>query len=121
MSALLSKYGFETVFLEEMSVLEQVALFANAKFIVAPHGSGLSNLVFCSPETTIVELFSPHYLRTDYWILSQQLKLNHYYCVGDSFDCLPLLNLMYQNSLTEDILVNLSSLQLIMEVAGVKN
>ncbi len=118
---LLSKYGFKTVFLEEMSVLEQVALFASAKFIVAPHGSGLSNLVFCSPGTTVVELFSPHYLRTDYWILSQQLQLKHYYSVGDSFDCYPLLNIMYQNSLTEDILVNLSSLELILEVAGVTN
>ncbi len=120
-TSLLSKYGFKTVFLEEMSVKEQIVLFANAKFIVAPHGSGLSNLVFCTPDTTIVELFSPHYLRTDYWILSQQLQLKHYYSVGDSFDCPSLLNLMYQNSLTEDILVNLSSLQLIMEVAGGTN
>ena len=119
--SLLSKYGFKTVFLEEMSILEQIILFANAKFIVAPHGSGLSNLVFCSPGTTIVELFSPNYLRTDYWILSQQLQLKHYYSVGDSLSCPALLNLMYQNSLTEDILVNLSSLQLILEVAGATN
>lgn len=119
--ALLAKYGVHTVFLEEMSVLEQVALFANARLIIAPHGSGLSNLVYCTPGTTIVELFSPHYLRTDYWVLSQQLQLKHYYSLGDSFDCPALLNLMYQNSLTEDILVNLNSLQLILEVAGVTN
>ncbi|MDJ0678388.1 MAG: tetratricopeptide repeat protein [Xenococcaceae cyanobacterium MO_167.B52] len=119
--ALLAKYGFKTVFLEEMSMVEQIILFANAKFIVAPHGSGLSNLVFCAPGTTVVELFSPRYLRTHYWILSQQLQLKHYYSVGDSFDCPSLLNLMYQNSLTDDILVNLSSLELIMEVAGVTN
>ncbi|MBE9169426.1 tetratricopeptide repeat protein [Pleurocapsales cyanobacterium LEGE 06147] len=115
----LNNWGFQTIFLEEMSLLQQAALFANAKVIVAPHGSSLTNLVFCSPETKIVELFSPHYVRTDYWILSQQLQLQHYYSVGQSFDCYPLRHLMYQNSLTEDIFVDLGSLRLIMRLAGI--
>jgi tetratricopeptide (TPR) repeat protein/capsular polysaccharide biosynthesis protein len=115
---LLQQLGFQTVFLEKMSVLEQVALFAHAKVIVSPHGSGLTNLVFCNPGATVVELFSPHYVRTDYWIISQQLQLKHYYSIGDSFDCSTLRHLMYQNSLTEDILVNLSSLNLILKVVG---
>ena len=114
-SKLLNSQGFKTVFLEEMSVLEQVAIFANAETIVAAHGSGLTNLVFCSPSAKIVELFSPNYVRTDYWMISQQLQLQHYYLIGQSFDCLPLRNLMYQNALTEDIFVNISSLQLILE------
>ena len=116
---LLSELGFQTVYLEEMSILEQVTLFANAKVIVAPHGSGLTNLVFCSPNTTVIELFSPNYVRTDYWIISQQLELKHYYCLGESFDCPPLRNIMYQNSLTEDILVDLSSLELVLRAAGI--
>ena len=111
---LLSTQGFQTVFLEQMSVLEQIAVFANAEVIIAPHGSGLTNLVFCSPDTRVVELFSPNYLRTDYWMISRHLKLQHYYLVGDNFECLPLRNLMYQNSLTEDILVNLDSLKSIL-------
>lgn len=111
---LLTKEGFITVFLEEMSVLEQIALFMNASIIVAPHGSGLTNLVFCSPNTKVVELFSPNYLRTDYWMISQQLHLKHYYTVGKNFDCLSLRNLMYQNALTEDILVNIDALKLIL-------
>lgn len=118
---LLSELGFQTVFLEELSVLEQVALFANTKVIVSPHGSSLTNIVFCRPGTTVVELFSPNYLRTDYWMLSQQLKLQHYYTVGESFDCFPLRNLMYQNSLTEDILVNINSLRQTLKVAGLMN
>ena len=111
---LLTSQGFKTIFLEEMSVLEQVAIFANAEIIVAPHGSGLTNIVFCSPDTKIVELFSPNYQRTDYWMISQHLELQHYYLVGENFECLSLRNLMYQNSLTEDILVNVSSLELIL-------
>ncbi|VEP14568.1 Glycosyltransferase AER61, uncharacterized [Hyella patelloides LEGE 07179] len=114
----LNKLDFQTIFLEEMSILEQVALFANAKVIVAPHGSGLTNLAFCSPQTTVIELFSPNYIRTDYWVISEQLELKHYYCLGENFNCPTLRNLMYQNSLTEDILVNLSSLELVLNVAG---
>ena len=114
-SELLKSQGFQTVFLEEMSVLEQVAIFANAETIVAPHGSGLTNLVFCSHGTKVIELFAPNYVRTDYWIISQQLQLQHYYLIGQSFDCLPLRNLMYQSALTEDILVNITSLKLILE------
>ena len=112
---LLTSQKFQTVFLEEMSVLEQATVFANAEVIVAPHGSGLTNLVFCSPNTKVVELFSPNYLRTDYWMISQHLQLQHYYLVGDNFECLSLRNLMYQNSLTEDIFVNLDSLKLILK------
>ena len=114
-SRLMNESGFTTVFLEEMSFLEQVTVFANAKTIVAPHGSGLTNLVFCSPDTQVVELFSPNYMRTDYWMISQQLHLKHYYVVGKNFSCPTLRNLMYQNALTEDILVNIDALKLILQ------
>ena len=114
-SNLLKRQGFKTVFLEDMSVLEQVATFANAKVVIAPHGSGMTNLVFCSPNTKIIELFSPNYVRTDYWMISQQLQLQHYYVVGRNFNCLTLRNLMYQNALTEDILVDIDALKLILQ------
>ena len=114
-SQLLTKSGFVTVFLEEMSFLEQVKIFANAKMIVSPHGSGLTNLVFCSPHTQVVELFSPNYIRTDYWMISQQLDLQHYYIVGQNFSCSSLRNLMYQNALTEDIFVSIDALKLVLQ------
>lgn len=114
-SSLLERQGFKTVYLEEMSVLEQVATFANAKVVIAPHGSGMTNLVFCSPDTKIVELFSPNYVRTDYWTLSHQLQLQHYYVVGRNFSCPTLRNLMYQNALTEDILVDMKALKLVLQ------
>ena len=115
----LTPLGFQTVFLEEMSLTEQIALFANAKVIISPHGSSLTNLVFCSADTIVIELFSPHYIRTYYWIIAQQLKLKYYYYLGEVFDCKFLRDLMYQNSLTEDILVNLKSFELTLKLAGI--
>ena len=117
----LSTLGFKTVYLEEMSILEQVALFANAEVVVSPHGSGLTNLVFCSPKTKVIELFSPYYTRTDYWVISQHLGLEHFYCLGENFNCPPLRNLMYQSAMAEDISVNLNSLELILKAAGVSH
>lgn len=53
----LSDEGFEIYILEQLSFLEQVRLFQEAEIVVSPHGSGLANLVFCSPSTKVLELF----------------------------------------------------------------
>lgn len=50
--------GFIFVRPELMDHRTQVALFANASAIIAPHGAGLSNLVFCKPGTHVLELFN---------------------------------------------------------------
>lgn len=47
---------FECVELESMSVREQAALFSEASVIVAPHGAGLANLLFCDRPVAVVEL-----------------------------------------------------------------
>jgi capsular polysaccharide biosynthesis protein len=78
----LEKRGFRTVMLEGMSVRDQARMFAEAEYIVAPHGSGLANLVFCNPGTTVVEMFSPTYVHPLYWLLSNRLGLRYYYLVG---------------------------------------
>ena len=117
--SLLSKYDFVKVVPESMSWEEQIALFANAKAIVSPHGSGLTNIMFCQPGTTVIELFSPHYIRHYYWVISQQLGLEHYYLKGEGFPCYPIRELMYPNPLTEDILINLNYLEEMMMKTGI--
>ncbi len=48
--------GFVPVRLETLPLADQIALFAHADMIVAPHGAGLTNLVFARPETQVLEL-----------------------------------------------------------------
>ncbi len=55
----LKPLGFATYILEEMSYFEQVKLFAQAQVIVAPHGAGLTNLIFAD-NPTILELFGAY-------------------------------------------------------------
>ncbi|MEG4403688.1 tetratricopeptide repeat protein [Microcoleus sp. MON2_D5] len=114
----LSGFGFVSVLLESMTLEEQIALFSRAKAIVAPHGSGLTNIIFCGAGTKVIELVSPNYIRQYYWAISQQLNLPHYYIIGESFNCYPIRQLMYQNPLSEDILVNLKSLQKLLEATN---
>jgi tetratricopeptide (TPR) repeat protein/capsular polysaccharide biosynthesis protein len=114
----LAKYGFVSVLPELMSLEEQIACFAGAEAIVAAHGSGLTNTVFCTAGTKVIELVSPHYISHYYWGISQYLQLEHYFLTGEAFECYPIRELMYQNSLTEDILANASALEKMVKAVG---
>jgi capsular polysaccharide biosynthesis protein len=79
----LERNGFRSVVLEAMSVREQAVTFAEAECVVAPHGSGLTNLVFCDPGTKVIELFAPTYVHPLYWFLSNRMALDYYFLVGE--------------------------------------
>lgn len=53
-----SKYNdkFKNIILEDLSFSDQITYFNNAKFIIAQHGAGLFNLVFCKENTSILEI-----------------------------------------------------------------
>lgn len=76
--------GFEQIYCEDLALEEQAALFQSAEIIVAPHGAGLTNLIFCNPGTRVLEIFPASHLRerTHYWSLSGALGLNYAYCCG---------------------------------------
>ncbi len=117
--ALLGEWGFVCVELEQLSVSEQVRLFAQAEIIVAPHGAGLTNLMFCQPQTCVIELISPNYVRHYYWLMSHYLNLKHYTLEGEILDCAFLRQLMYPSPLIEDIWINLQSLAKVLELSGI--
>lgn len=81
--ALLRDYGFQTITLSDKSLKEQVQLFHQSEVIVASHGAGLSNLAFCRSGTTVIELFAPNYVNVCYWSISNLLKLNYWYLIGN--------------------------------------
>lgn len=82
----LSDRGFMTIRPESLSFLEQVALFAQAEVIIAPHGAGLANLAFCQPRTQVVELFTPDYVYGCFWAIASQRDLDYYYLVNSGID-----------------------------------
>jgi len=54
--ARLAPLGFVPVHLEDLTILEQLTLFARAEAIVASTGAGLVNLIHCRPETPVAVL-----------------------------------------------------------------
>jgi capsular polysaccharide biosynthesis protein len=97
--ALLEPRGFEYILAEKLDFAEQVTMFANAEAVVAPHGAGLTNLVFCAPGTRVIELF-PSRTVDCYYRLSVELDLEYAYVktrqfrlhrrVGEDFPITPL-------------------------------
>lgn len=73
--AQLERRGFVKLSLEAMSWLEQVAAFAAARVVVAPHGAGLANVVFCRPGARVVEFFNRSYVNPcfEHWAHAARL------------------------------------------------
>ncbi|MBW4618069.1 MAG: DUF563 domain-containing protein [Cyanosarcina radialis HA8281-LM2] len=114
---LLNKFGFQSVTLESMSVLEQARLLANAKIVVSVHGSGLTNLVFCQPETKVIEILAPNYPYHCYWLVSNLAQLEYYYLFGETPLGYHLHQMLYPTPRIEDIFVNLDTLKNTIEFA----
>jgi tetratricopeptide (TPR) repeat protein/capsular polysaccharide biosynthesis protein len=114
----LRPFGFVAITLESMPFIEQVALFANAKVVFAPHGGGLTNTVFCRPGTVVVEYVAPQYIRHYYWVVSHLLRLEHYFVRCEELNCFSIRQLMYPSPLTEDMWIQPDVLAKILHRIG---
>ncbi len=56
LAAVAQRLGFEIVDPGELTFLDQVALFSQARVVAGPHGAGLANAAFCSPGSILLEL-----------------------------------------------------------------
>lgn len=74
---LLEEFGFTTIYSETLTFSEQVRIFSGASHIVAPHGAGLTNIVFCKPNTKILELFHPFYASPAYFYVARSCGLDY--------------------------------------------
>jgi capsular polysaccharide biosynthesis protein len=83
--ALLAPLGFEMVDAGALTLDAQIALFAHAAFVVAPHGGALTNILF-SRHTSVVELFEPGYVNPCYYALADRCGHEYWYLIGGSTD-----------------------------------
>jgi tetratricopeptide (TPR) repeat protein len=116
---LLTQVGFKVVMLESLSVAEQATTLAKAKVVIAPHGGGLTNLVFCRPGTKVIELFSPNYVYPCYWLISNLLGLSYHYLLGETPLGFHMHQLLYSDPRLEDIYIDLNQLIKLMKFAQI--
>jgi hypothetical protein len=75
--AMLDRFGFEFVPDVARSLTEQIELFAEASHIVTPHGAALSNLIWSSRNTRILELASALYAPDYFGALAAECDVNY--------------------------------------------
>lgn len=74
---MLVKLGFSVVYLEEYSFTDQIKLMKSASLIVAPHGAGLTNIVYCNTGTVLIELLCEFYLNPCFYKLAAICNLSY--------------------------------------------
>ncbi len=71
----LDEHGFISCHAEDLSFAEQIDLFRQAAWVIAPHGAGLGNLLFCPPGTKIIDIMPDIHFQPYFSYLSNKLGL----------------------------------------------
>jgi capsular polysaccharide biosynthesis protein len=77
---LLQQAGFERLVMEDLSLKEQITCMQDVSVLVAPHGAGLANMMFCAPETHVVEIADSGFPNPNFYTLASAMKL-HYWLI----------------------------------------
>ena len=81
---LLIDNGYKIFLLEDMSVIDQMNLFAGADSIVANHGAGITNVLWSKPGTKIIELTHPMSVKKVYSNLAHCKNLKYHCVIGEA-------------------------------------
>jgi hypothetical protein len=79
----LKENGFETVFLEDLSLDQQIETMQSAKIVLGVHGAGFANLLFCQPGTRVIEIQDPDDPNPHFYALAALLGLDYCLLIGD--------------------------------------
>jgi len=79
----LLEHGFETVFLEDLSLGQQIETMQSAKIVLGVHGAGFANLLFCQPGATVIEIQDPEDPNPHFYALAALLRLDYCLLIGD--------------------------------------
>lgn len=74
--------GFERVEMERLGYCDQVRLMQETALLLAPHGAGLTNMIFCAPGTHVVEIAEPGYPNPNFYALAA--AMGHPYWLIDA-------------------------------------
>jgi hypothetical protein len=73
--------GFDVVVMGDLTLAEQLQMYADASCVIAPHGAALAGLV-AARDAVVIELFGAHYVNPCYYTLCEALDLEYWYLIG---------------------------------------
>lgn len=80
--ALVEKYGFREICLEDHSYEEQIYIMSKARYVIAPHGAGITNILFMQGNSSLLELASNQTadkFNHDYYKLASNTDIKYFY------------------------------------------
>jgi hypothetical protein len=85
----LESLGFKVLYAEEYSFREQIQLFSSAETVIAPHGAGLSHMLWMPPSAEVIEILPFEGVNDCFARLALQLDLGYQYvrCSPDEQLC----------------------------------
>ena len=84
LASALAKFGYRCITLSDRSLAEQAARFAYASHIISLHGAGLSNLVFSSPGTQVIEIYPQRYGILSFAVIAASLECPYATYIADN-------------------------------------
>jgi capsular polysaccharide biosynthesis protein len=78
-ACLLRRQDYEILRPSQHSVAEQARKMTSAAHVIAPHGGGLANVVYCQPDSSVLEIFPSSNLNTCFWKISDLVDVEYKY------------------------------------------
>ena len=83
-SEYLDSVGFQILQLEILDIQTQISILSGASIIIAPHGAGLSHLVWARP-TKVLEIFPPNFTNDCYEVICNYHHITYRRIVNDAY------------------------------------
>ena len=84
LSNALKELDFVEIIMTNLSLEEQVSVFNNSRIIVASHGAGLTNTLFCSPGCHLFEILPENYPNACFFRLAQMKNVFYHQLIAQS-------------------------------------
>lgn len=79
--------GFTILQPAKVPLRDQIEAFRNARVVLAAHGAGLTNIIFCRPGTTLIEIFPEGGVHgSAFTRIASQLDFDYFFVVGEKID-----------------------------------
>lgn len=81
---ILEGYNFKIIHCEQLSLAEQIRIFADAEVVLGPHGAGFYNQIFCPSGSSIIEIYNKEYWHHSSRIISSFMGHTHWHIFGEN-------------------------------------
>jgi capsular polysaccharide biosynthesis protein len=82
MLPVLRDFGFKVISMEALALDDQIRTMKHARYVIAEHGAGVANVIFCRPGARVLEIFNAACPQPAHWTLSSLCGLDYGYLVG---------------------------------------